>query len=141
MKIYNYEQGESEQGEHSCVAFYYILTIKRNAKEFTPILWINRQRDRVKRMLGNVEWSCHSCYELDSLDRIHLHTYIKTNKEIYFHKFKSKGWSIHFKQFPKEDLQTVIDYINKHKSAYDGDIKQMEEASQIYNSDPLSLFN
>lgn len=135
MKIYNYEQGESEQGEQFLTkSFYYILTIKRNSNEFTPLLWINRQRDRVKRMAHDCEWSCHEAYELDSKDRLHLHTIISSDKELYFTKFKSKGWTVNFKQFPVEDYGRVVDYLTKAEKAYDGDLKQLEAASFIYTS-------
>ena len=127
MKLYNYEQGEKETRSPSLTkSFYYLLTIKRNSNDFTPLLWIERQRDRVKRMARDVEWSEHTAYEVDSQMRLHLHCIISSPKELYFTKFKSKGWTIHFQQFPKEDYFNVVEYLKKARNAYDGDKLQME---------------
>ena len=141
MKLYNYEQGESEQGEASLTkSFYYILTVKRNSKEFTPLLWIDRQVARVRRLARDIEWSGNYAYELDSCNRLHYHTIISSNKELYFTKFQSKGWNIHFQQFPKEDYGHVIDYFNKCKHLYEGDRLQMETASWVNLTPPDSLY-
>ena len=143
MKLYNYEQGENEQSKLFLTkSFYYMLTIKRNSNEFTPLLWVNRQRDRVKRMAKDVEWSCHEAFELDSKDRVHLHTIISSDRELYFTKFKSKGWTIHFKQFPVEDYPRVVDYINKARGRFEGDDLALETYSYIYThfNNNISLF-
>ncbi len=132
------EEGRMPPVERSGT-FYYLCTIKRNAIEYTKKDWLDYQYIRLQKCLKNTEWSDNVSYELDSLNRLHLHTIVSSLKEIYYKKYIRKGWHIHFAKFPKDDYPKVIQYINKthqHKAL----IEQRELESQIYNLQLENIF-
>lgn len=117
---------------NSC--YYWLVTIKRNAMEFTSIKDIGRVLFNLKENMTNVgaEWSDNVGYELDSRSRLHLHTYISASRRIYFPRYALKGWSIHFKEVNKDAIPDVISYILKgvQHPAY---LEQLELESYYYN--------
>lgn len=124
--------------------FFYLLTIKRNAKEFTPLLWTNRQRDRVKRMGKNIEWSEHYVYKLDSHNRLHSQYLISSKEKLYFSKFKSKGWFIYFYQIQEECYNDVVGYLLNEKTTNGDDVNRLEILSRKYwesNDEEKQNFN
>lgn len=112
--------------------YYYICTIKRNALEHTKRLWLDVQLQRVIKALDNVEWSDDVALELDSKDRLHLHAWCRSKYSIYYKRLQRKGWHLHFRQFPIEDLQHVKNYFNKtNQNKYE--LEQREVESYIYH--------
>lgn len=92
---------------------YYLVTIKRLAYEFTPRKYLYEQYQRVINATKGGEWSSYVAYELDGLDRLHLHTIVSFIQRPYLKGIQRKGWTIHFQKFPNEDFARVANYIKK----------------------------
>ena len=119
--------------------FHYMVTIKRNAVEFTKIAWLDMQLSRLRKLIPNAEWSDNVSYELDSLHRLHIHTIVTSIRDIKYKQFMRKGWHIHFSPFKRQDYGNILNYINKHnQNKYR--VEQLEVESQIYNTDINNLF-
>lgn len=91
---------------------FYLVTIKRNAIEFTS------KRDliiKMKLMFRRVTIT-HYCVELDSLRRLHLHAIVQFNKKPYYKRYMDVGWHIYFCEIDKETEDVVIRYISKHQN-------------------------
>lgn len=108
---------------------YFLVTIKRNAVEFTPRKWLSAQLQRVVTKTKG-EWG-FIAFELDGLSRLHLHTVVKLDNRPYLKGLSRKGWHIHFAEFPKEDIVRVLSYLHKvNQNPYYLD--QLESESATY---------
>lgn len=117
---------------------YYLVTIKRNAMDFTSMDDLKQMYHSVKDSMKNVsaEWSSFVGYELDSRRRLHLHTYISTKRKLYFPKYGRAGWTIHFKEVPEDAVADVIRYISKcNQNKYY--LENLEVVSQLYYQDEV----
>lgn len=132
------EERACEPAERSG-AYFYLVTIKRNAIESTKIAWLSLQYSRLVKLLPGCEWSSDVSYELDSLNRLHLHTIVQSPREVYYKKLTRKGWHIHFARFPRKDYSKVLNYIRKHDQ-HPMEIQQREIESEIYNMNINNLF-
>lgn len=105
------------------VDHYYLVTIKCSNVKFTSssdILKVYRRTVSRSQCDGpNYDWSDQIAWELDSLNRLHLHTIVKTNKSVNVRNFCKTNWSVHFQPFPLEDYKKVQDYITKHRQSPD----------------------
>jgi len=63
----------------------------------------------MKKLRG--EWSANISIELDSLQRLHLHAIMYTQREPYYKSVQEKGWTIHFQ---RGDAILIWNYINKY---------------------------
>lgn len=103
----------------------YLVTIKNNSMKYTSPKEIYNVYNTIVKKGG--EWHSDKMLELDKHQRLHLHTVlIKDN--IYFKRYKQKGWTIHFQKIKDNDLFKIIAYIYKQgKNKYD--IEQMDHVS------------
>lgn len=100
--------------------YTYLVTIKCHAKVAVPkdtldsILAETVKKVNASRLKS--DWSCIVGYEEDSIGRMHLHTFLITQKPIFMKKYQKPGWSIHF-QSRKNDKyitsKSAIEYITK----------------------------
>ncbi len=104
---------------------YYFVTLKCNKIGYTSIEQLYNKLRETMNKTNNMEWSDHVVYELDSLKRLHLHTYVSCTKKPYFKKLQIKGWTVHFSQCGETDVPKVIRYMCKHKQNKDS-LFQME---------------
>lgn len=141
-KYHNYSRSECTLVPAECnEAFHYLVTIKRNAIEFTYIEWLKDQLNSLKKSIKGADWSDNIAIELDSLNRLHLHTVVVSPKQLYYNKYRRKGWHIHFAPFLKSDIDIVYKYLNKSTNEYDGDKLQKEVASYIHHLSIQHIFN
>lgn len=129
----------SEGAKRPTKSFYYLVTIKRNALGYTKMDYLNQQYYRLVKMYNRMEWSSEIGYELDSLNRLHLHTIVHTDRQPTG-RYGRTGWHIHFQPFNREDYERVCDYIHKDRKKYFEDPMQVESANIIYNTDINKLF-
>lgn len=92
--------------------YVYLFTLKNNSKKYTSLKELmETYRETIDKGTG-IEWHTSHAIELDSDDRLHLHTCLTTPKKLLFSKFQKKGWSVHFKEF--DDYDNAKGYINKY---------------------------
>lgn len=93
--------------------YCYMVTIKCHAKCHIPKLVLDTiLRDLVKKLKRHrAEWSSFCGYEEDSMNRMHLHTLVKTATVPTFAKYQIPGWSIHFQ--PIDSIGAGLKYIMK----------------------------
>lgn len=132
----NHSYERSEGAKRPTKSFYYLVTIKRNVLGYTKMDYINQQYYRLKR-LSSFEWSDQIGYELDSLNRLHLHTICSGVPK---GRYGRTGWHIHFQPFEEKDYERVCDYIHKDRKKFYEDPLQIETANQIYNTDINKIF-
>lgn len=94
-------------------AYYYLVTIKGHEYRHYPQDELDMKWQQLRKKLGKAEWSDCRAYEVDSRFRMHLHVYCKVYKKPFFQRFQCEGWSIHFQEFPPEDINRVYDYFQK----------------------------
>lgn len=94
---------------------YYLITIKGHAYRHYTKDELDREWELVRKRMTGAEWSDCRAYESDSRGRMHLHVYCKVGRKPFFPRFQKVGWSVHFQEFPVEDIDRVYDYLNKHK--------------------------
>lgn len=117
--------------------YCYLVTIKRVSMQFTPRAWLLDHLFRLRRTIKKAEWSDCVVFELDGLDRLHLHTIVQVNSKLYLKGLQRKGWTIHFQPFPKSDYPRVLNYLHK-VDQHPAHIDQMESESYTYLSkDPF----
>jgi len=116
---------------------FILVTIVKNGSEFTSLSTLYQMYLNVRAKLQkyNCEWSDNIGYELKKNNVIHLHTYVSCERSPFIKQIY--GWNIQLKQFPIDDICTIIRYINKCKTQYDGDLMQLEAAS-FYYTQPIS---
>ncbi len=96
--------------------YLYLVTIKNNAYRYTS-------RDDILKKLKVLQekvpkgstWHKYF-FELDSMNRWHLHTLVCTKSVPYFSKLQVKGWTNHLKAIPIDDYPLVLKYIHKDRS-------------------------
>lgn len=105
--------------------FYYLVTLKDNKDRYISQRELYTQLQHVVRdyMPKGTDWSTCIAYELDTRSCLHLHTIVLTKNRISYKKisqaFSEKyNMHLHFKMFPKKDLQNVYDYICKEPRPY-----------------------
>lgn len=93
--------------------YCYLVTIKCHAKCYVPKLVLDTLlQDLVKKLKRHrAEWSSFTGYEEDSVNRMHLHTVVKTATVPTFSKYQIPGWSIHFQ--PIDSIGAGLKYIMK----------------------------
>lgn len=78
----------------------YLVTIKCHAKVYVSQDELDRvlaeTKNKVNASRLKADWSSIVGYEEDSLGRMHLHTFLVTEKAIFMKKYQKPGWSIHF---------------------------------------------
>lgn len=123
----------SEKASQTRRSRFILVTIVRNGNSYVSIDEIN---DIYKRMIVQmskygVEWSDNIGYELKKNNVIHMHTMCSCERSPFF---KSPiGWNVQLKTIKDiSEVPKVLDYINKCKNQYDGDIMQLEAASYYY---------
>ncbi len=91
---------------------YYLITLKRNAVEFTAKRTLE---DKYKDLFSDNSL-CSSC-ELDSRYRLHLHGLVIFVGTPYYKRYQRAGWHVHFKYvLTEDDLPHVINYIYKNNN-------------------------
>lgn len=111
---------------------YYLVTIRKNTKEFVSRHELNLMYIEVQNKLSkyDTEWSNFISYELTKSNVMHVHTYCSCLKSPWI---KSPiNWNINLLMFPSVDLKKVINYLNKdgqHPCAQ----QQREYESYYYN--------
>lgn len=101
------------------MVFYYLVTIKNNSHQYTSLWDLTDALVHVRRLHKTSDWSCVVKYELDSLNRLHLHTVMQCTKRPYFKRIidslkrKFPTYSVDFREFPLEDGNKVYRYITK----------------------------
>lgn len=98
---------------------FYLLTIKNNSFKYTSRKEISEVLRETIQKSKKMGYSSFRCFELDTLDRWHMHTYCTSSKPIYKKKFLKEGWSIHFQPFPQSDMKKIFTYINKTPQDWD----------------------
>lgn len=97
---------------------HYLVTIKCNSLCSVTRNEIDVVYRHLVSKLPNAEWTDYVSYEVDSLNRMHIHTYCMVRgKEPYFKKYQKKNWTIDFQPFPPECQRTVLSYIRKHSQS------------------------
>lgn len=91
----------------------YIVTIKGHELRHYEKTELDTRLDNLVKKMKSVEWSSMRAYEEDSMQRMHVHTYCITTRTPYYKRYQEQGWSIHFKQFPLEDVKNVRNYFRK----------------------------
>ncbi len=91
---------------------YYLITIKRNAMEFTSIQDI---RDMSKKLFKYQIIPCY-CMELDTRQRLHQHSLVQYETTLYYKKYQVNGWTVHFRKLTMTTLDHVVNYINKNNN-------------------------
>ncbi len=107
----------------------YLVTIKRNAIDFTSIWELKMM---LKLIFRRVTIQC-SCIELDSIRRLHLHALIDFKRTPYYKKYMRKGWHIYLNRVDMESIDTVIRYINKNNNKNYINEKEILSYSNYYN--------
>jgi len=96
--------------------YYYLVTFKRLANEHTPLRDLIAVYESIVKMINGrgAEWSSDYAVEVDKqYGRLHLHTILTTRSKPLFSKYQRKGWTIHFQEFPPDDLGNIVNYIHK----------------------------
>lgn len=101
----------------------YLVTIKNNANTYVPILELQRALAEARELYHKGDWHCDVGFELDKLNRMHLHTVVKFPNTIscktYARRFRpGKSWHINFTPIKKDDVDHVIRYCLKEKSPH-----------------------
>lgn len=91
---------------------FYLVTMKRMNMGFTSREEILTKYKAVVRKGG--EWSDTKCIELDSLNRLHLHTIVCFVKKPYFQKYQGNKWHINFTIIDEDSYDNVIRYCLKN---------------------------
>lgn len=90
---------------------YYILTIKNNTKPC--------DKYGIDKIYNNISqksnFNSNFTYENDSHMKLHAHAIVGFNKVPYFKKYQTKGYHVHFKEFPEEDINKVRRYLLKEE--------------------------
>lgn len=74
----------------------------------------------VKKMTGvDAQWSSFIAWELDGLNRLHLHTTVKTRKSVNKLAFQQTNWSVHFTEYSDDREDAIQKYIHKHQQSPD----------------------
>ncbi len=132
--------GPTTIGSICTLGHYYLVTIKCVSIKYTSRKDIDLVYTDVIKKLSRYQgdWSDNVGYELDCLNRLHLHTYVVFNKTPWFKGVTKKNWTIHFQSFPKSDVDNVIRYIKKESQH--GDAVQQREVESYYYNNPLDCF-
>lgn len=116
----------------------YLVTIKCNAMRYTDQSELLNMLETIKEKMHNVEWSPYKAYEVDSLNRMHLHTICKiTGRAPLFKRLAKEGWHIHFNCKRNENTHRLREYIIK--DAQDPANQWIRFAKNSYYWDNLSL--
>lgn len=101
--------------------YLFMVTIKQNAKSFTPNLTLEKVYKDLREKIPGGDWSSIYCIELDKHFRNHIHVLLKTPRKPYFKSLKKEGWHIHFKEMKntKADYLRGLAYIMKHRGHID----------------------
>lgn len=92
----------------------YLVTIKCNSIRYASRLELLQvYSDTVKKLKGG-EWISKVCWELDSFQRLHIHTIVSTSRTPCFKLLQQKGYTVHLEQISEGTYSTVYDYIHKH---------------------------
>lgn len=92
---------------------YYMLTIKRNAVDYTSAHDIIDKYREVVSKVRNAEWAFDAYLELDRMKRIHLHTWFKANRKPNYRTLQSSNWTVHLDPFDMDDFMNVMSYCAK----------------------------
>jgi len=92
----------------------YLITIKRNAIDFTSINELKKQHNRLFRRFSTL----HMCVELDSLKRLHLHSITEFKRTPYFKRYMVSGWYIYLNKIDQLSMYNTIVYIYKNSNEY-----------------------
>lgn len=132
------ERSDVSQSDLRPKGVYYLVTIKRVKLEFCPRNYLHAHYKRIVNLLQGAQWSDVVAYELDSLNRLHLHTIVYCEKRPYLKGLQRKGWTIHFQEFPLSDYPRVRNYLDKvNQNPYYLD--QIESESYTYlQKDPFN---
>jgi len=103
---------------------------------YTSIEEINEVVNKVVKKFKGCEWTDVK-YELDSRQRWHCHIicHCSSTRQPYWLLVQRKNWTINAKEFPQEDLQVVVNYINKVPQGYN-----LEELDWISRAKYQNLF-
>lgn len=94
---------------------YYIVTIAPRLEKYHSPESLDMEWAKIRRKLRGADWSDQVAYEIDSRERLHLHTIMKREKQVLNpFRYATKEHSIHMSPFPGEDYDTVLAYIKKH---------------------------
>ncbi len=92
----------------------YLVTLKRNAVEFTSIVELENMYKRLFRRKTTLIQGI----ELDSIHRLHLHSLIDSKKVPYYKNYMVKGWHVYMEHIAEESVGVVIRYITKHSNKH-----------------------
>jgi len=95
---------------------YYLVTIKCVNIKYTSMIEIEEVYRTVVNKLRGLEWSENLCWELDSLQRHHLHVIAVQHgkRDPFFKLVQRLNWTINFTEITEESVLTVTSYINKN---------------------------
>ncbi len=107
----------------------YLITIKNNSVKFTSKQAILDVYLDLVLSIPKVEWGSNYRYELDSLNRLHLHTYLTSIRKIYYPKYQKKGWNIHFQ--PLEAITDIDNHILPYMTKQSQNVYEDEQLEAI----------
>ena len=94
-----------------------------DALEYVSVEKLRKQLEHAKSIYGNLhaDWSSIRGIELDSLNRLHMHTICCFPNNISCKTQASRfapdsSWHIHFRPFPFKDFAKVSSYVTKQSS-------------------------
>ncbi len=112
---------------------HYMVTIKNLNIKFTSLSDLNNVYRQVVNKTKAVEWSDYVAYELDSLNRLHIHTYCTSKYKLYQNRLKVPSYTVNLMAFPPKDIDRVISYIRKGGAKGPSLPQQLEVESYYYN--------
>jgi len=95
--------------------YLYLVTIKNNSYKYTCRNDILIELRKLKQKIQGATWHKYF-FELDSVNRWHLHTLVCTATVPFFMKLKKTGWTIHLRGIPLVDYPIVLHYIHKDRN-------------------------
>ena len=100
--------------------YTYLVTIKCHAKFAISKYDLDQVlQETIKKVNASklkADWSSIVGYEEDSIGRMHVHTFLVTEKQLFMSKYQKPGWSIHFQARKDGHVMTsqrALTYITK----------------------------
>ncbi len=90
----------------------YLVTIKKNVLDFTSLCEI---KEMYKRLFKG-DLTITQGVELDSLQRLHLHSLVHYKRVPYYKTYMAKGWHIFFERISEGTEDVAARYIHKHSN-------------------------
>lgn len=111
--VYDRRENHSRLDSYIDPYHYYLVTIKNLNFKFTHFDELDSILNKARYSQPKTDWSATHFYELDSARRLHIHTWMKSRNKQYMNRYKVPNYTVNFKEFPSNDLPTVLNYISK----------------------------